>query len=231
MSESGMSRSFWGRIKGAKYRFALQDGPWLPLETRPDSPGEPGMQPRDPCLPWRGKLRDCSPGHAGKEGPQLARTGASQGFPRAAVSWSSRAQPWRQRPLGPSPGDRAVTVPALPQAAPCRGPSSPCPLTGRVHLLQGHLPVRAASERGLRQEALGWEARGACLQAGSPQEVGGLSHPRKLGSLSPRRLTLGSWGACLHASSPGLASSPSALRGGGWSVPAARTRTCCHRGT
>ena len=27
------------------------------LETRPDSPGEPGMQPRDPCLPWRGKFR------------------------------------------------------------------------------------------------------------------------------------------------------------------------------
>ena len=25
------------------------------LETRPDSPGEPGMKPRDPCLPWRGK--------------------------------------------------------------------------------------------------------------------------------------------------------------------------------
>ena len=34
--------------------------PWLPHETRPDSPGEPGMQPRDPCLPWRGKL---GPGH------------------------------------------------------------------------------------------------------------------------------------------------------------------------
>ena len=30
--------------------------PWLPLETRPDSPGEPGMQPRDPCRPWREKL-------------------------------------------------------------------------------------------------------------------------------------------------------------------------------
>ena len=29
--------------------------------------------------------RDCSPGQAGKEGPQLARTGASQGFPRAAA--------------------------------------------------------------------------------------------------------------------------------------------------
>ena len=26
------------------------------LETRPDSPGEPGMQPRDPCLPWRPRL-------------------------------------------------------------------------------------------------------------------------------------------------------------------------------
>ena len=25
--------------------------PWLPLETRPDSPGESGMQPQDPCLP------------------------------------------------------------------------------------------------------------------------------------------------------------------------------------
>ena len=34
--------------------------PWLPLETRPDSPGKPGMQPRDPCLPWRGIL---GPGH------------------------------------------------------------------------------------------------------------------------------------------------------------------------
>ena len=28
--------------------------------AEPDSPGEPGMQPRDPCLPWRGKL---GPGH------------------------------------------------------------------------------------------------------------------------------------------------------------------------
>ena len=27
-----------------------------PLETRPDSPGKPGMQPRDPCCPWRGTL-------------------------------------------------------------------------------------------------------------------------------------------------------------------------------
>ena len=34
--------------------------PLLPLEARPDSPGEHGMQPRDPCLPWRGAL---GPGH------------------------------------------------------------------------------------------------------------------------------------------------------------------------
>ena len=28
LSESGMSQNFWGRIKGTKYRFALQDGTW-----------------------------------------------------------------------------------------------------------------------------------------------------------------------------------------------------------
>ena len=28
LSESGMSRNFCGRIKGAKYRFAFQDGTW-----------------------------------------------------------------------------------------------------------------------------------------------------------------------------------------------------------
>ena len=37
-----------------------------------------------PPLVFGGRTRDCSPGHAGKEGPQLARTGASQGFSRAA---------------------------------------------------------------------------------------------------------------------------------------------------
>ena len=34
--------------------------PLLPLEARPDSPGDHGMQLRDPCLPWRGAL---GPGH------------------------------------------------------------------------------------------------------------------------------------------------------------------------
>ena len=27
-SETGISRHFWGRIKGAKYSFALHDGTW-----------------------------------------------------------------------------------------------------------------------------------------------------------------------------------------------------------
>ena len=49
------------------------------LETRPDSPGEPGMQPRDPCLPWRRKPRS----KKGKEGdtrtPQEEKTKLSPG--------------------------------------------------------------------------------------------------------------------------------------------------------
>ena len=55
--------------------------PWLPLETRPDSPREPEMQPRDPCLPWRGIL---GPGHTprgGLFGPAVTRA-LPPDFPR-----------------------------------------------------------------------------------------------------------------------------------------------------
>ena len=45
--------------------------PWLP-ETRPDSPGEPGMQPRDPCLPWRGISRISS---GDRPHPEVRREG------------------------------------------------------------------------------------------------------------------------------------------------------------
>ena len=47
-----------GSLPGSPVPGILQ--PLLPLETRPDSQGDPGMQPRDPCLPWRGTL---GPGH------------------------------------------------------------------------------------------------------------------------------------------------------------------------
>ena len=49
---------------------------WCPLS---------GLKLVQPPLPFGERTRDCFPGHAGKEGPQLARTGASQGFPRAAA--------------------------------------------------------------------------------------------------------------------------------------------------
>ena len=44
-----------------------------------------GLKGVQPPLQFGDRTRDCSAGHAGKEGPQLTRTGASQGFPRAAV--------------------------------------------------------------------------------------------------------------------------------------------------
>ena len=36
-------------------------------------------------MEFREETRDCSPGHAGKEGPHFAMTGASRGFSRAAA--------------------------------------------------------------------------------------------------------------------------------------------------
>ena len=38
-----------------------------------------------PTLQFEERTRDCSPGQAGKEGPHLAMTGASHGFPQAAA--------------------------------------------------------------------------------------------------------------------------------------------------
>ena len=50
------------------------------------------------------RSRDCSTGKAGKEGPQLARTGASQGFPRDAAPWGFSPEARR----GSQGGSRAV---------------------------------------------------------------------------------------------------------------------------
>ena len=49
---------------------------WSPLS---------GLKGVKPPLQFGERTRDCYPGQAGKEGPHLERTGASQGFPRAAA--------------------------------------------------------------------------------------------------------------------------------------------------
>ena len=49
---------------------------WSPLSS---------LEGVKPPLQFGERARDCSPGQAGKEGPQLAMMGASQGFPRAAA--------------------------------------------------------------------------------------------------------------------------------------------------
>ena len=49
---------------------------WSPLS---------GLKRVKPPLQFGERTRDCSPGQAGKEGPHLARTGAFQGFTRAAA--------------------------------------------------------------------------------------------------------------------------------------------------
>ena len=52
---------------------------WSPLS---------GLKGVQPPLPFGERTRDCSPGHAGKEGPHFAMTGASRGFSRAAAPMS-----------------------------------------------------------------------------------------------------------------------------------------------
>ena len=53
---------------------------WSPLS---------GLKGVRPPLQFGERTRDCALGKAGKEVPHLARTGASQGFPRAAAAFSS----------------------------------------------------------------------------------------------------------------------------------------------
>ena len=84
----------------------------------PDGP----VLPRCELSELNQRARDCSPGHAGKEGPQLARTGASQGFPRAARQRSRHCildSPWV-----PCSALKGETVPdslhATPKSSPTR---------------------------------------------------------------------------------------------------------------
>ena len=85
--KAGISGLHSRLLLGVKPR--LQGKPRTPLTSRVATrvSGSPlsGLKGVQPPLQFGERTRDCSPGHARKEIPQLARTGASQGFPRAAA--------------------------------------------------------------------------------------------------------------------------------------------------
>ena len=64
-----------------KQRTSLSSQFATPISWSPMS----GLKGVEPPLQFGERTRDCSPGQAGKEGAHLERTGASQGFPRAAA--------------------------------------------------------------------------------------------------------------------------------------------------
>ena len=68
------------RLEG-KQRTPLSSQFATPISWSPMS----GLKGVEPPLQFGERTRDCSPGQAGKEGPQLAMTGASHGFPQAAA--------------------------------------------------------------------------------------------------------------------------------------------------
>ena len=97
------------------------------IETRPDSPGEPGMQPRDPCLPWRGKL--CESWTVKKA--ECQRTDAFELWcwrRLLRVPWTARRSSQPRAPnsqrFANSPDPHHTRAARTP-----RGPSLPSPLT------------------------------------------------------------------------------------------------------
>ena len=87
-----------------------------------------GLKGVQPPLPVGERTRGCSPGHAGKEGPQLARTGASQGFPRAAapVGVFSRGTTRISGSLSCG-ANNMICSPKLPSLSQPQGPTKPPP--------------------------------------------------------------------------------------------------------
>ena len=77
---SRLPRGVRPRLEG-KPRTPLSSRVATRVSWRPLS----GLKGVQPPLPFGERTRDWSPGHAGKEGPQLSSTGPSQGFPRAAA--------------------------------------------------------------------------------------------------------------------------------------------------
>ena len=75
---------------------------WSPLS---------GLKVVKPPVEFGERIRDCSPGHAGKEGPHLAMTGASRGFSRAAAPVWSFSQSTSESSGSLSCGAREVRSP------------------------------------------------------------------------------------------------------------------------
>ena len=134
------SRLPWG------VRPRLEGKPRTPLSsrvaTRVSWSPLSGLKGVQPPLPFGERTRDCSTGHAGKEGPQLARMGASQAFPRAGAPVGVFSYPGDLPNPGIEPRSPALqtdSFPAEPQGKPQN--------TGVVSLslLQGIFPTQGSN--------------------------------------------------------------------------------------
>ena len=94
---------------------------WSPLN---------GLKGVRPSLQFGERTQDCGLGQAGKEGPHLARMGASQGFPRAAAplgvfhearrgsQGASRAVPGKSGLCARGEGERVMALTPIPLPPP-----------------------------------------------------------------------------------------------------------------
>ena len=98
--------------KIGNYDSRGERSPWLPLETRPDSPGEPGMQPRHPCLPW--SLRPLR----GLQETRVATREESPGLHSQAVAWRPRRSAGRRESGSQRP---ALMLGNVPRCGSCAG--------------------------------------------------------------------------------------------------------------
>ena len=111
---------------------------WSPLS---------GLKGVQPPLPFGERTRDCSPGHAGKEGPHLAMSGESRGFSGAAVPvWG-----FSQGTTGSS-GSLSCGVREVKSPYEWRGGARHC---SRVMVVESGLNAMKKDARGLSRVAAG----------------------------------------------------------------------------
>ena len=72
-----------------------------------------------PTVEFGERTQDCSPGHAGKEGPHFAMTGASRGFSRAAAPMSGFSRGTTGSSESLSCSTREVSSPCTWRGGPC----------------------------------------------------------------------------------------------------------------